>query len=36
VVQQPVAPTSSCHIVPAQTNPYCPPDCQYVTACGPM
>ena len=22
--QQPVAPTSSCHIVPAQTNPYCP------------
>jgi hypothetical protein len=35
-VQQPVAPTSSCHIVPAQTNPYCPPDCQYVTACGPM
>ena len=33
---QPVAPTSSCHIVPAQTNPYCPPDCQWVTACGPM
>jgi hypothetical protein len=35
-VVQPVAPTSSCHIVPAQTNPYCPPDCQWVTACGPM
>jgi hypothetical protein len=34
--QQPVAPTSSCHIVPAQTNPYCPPDCQWTTACGPM
>jgi Tfp pilus assembly protein FimT len=33
---QPVAPTSSCHIVPAQTNPYCPPDCQWTTACGPM
>jgi hypothetical protein len=29
-------PTSSCHIVPAQTNPYCPPDCQWTTACGPM
>lgn len=28
--------TSSCHIVPAQTNPYCPPDCQWTTACGPM
>ena len=33
---QSVAPTSSCHIVPAQTNPYCPPDCQWTTACGPM
>jgi hypothetical protein len=33
---QPAAPTSSCHIVPAQTNPYCPPDCQWTTACGPM
>ena len=30
------APTSSCHIVPATLNPYCPPDCQWTTACGPM
>jgi hypothetical protein len=33
---QPVAPSSSCHIVPATLNPYCPPDCQWTTACGPM
>jgi hypothetical protein len=33
---QPVSPTSSCHIVPATLNPYCPPDCQWTTACGPM
>ena len=33
---QPVAPTSSCHIVQATLNPYCPPDCQWTTACGPM
>jgi hypothetical protein len=28
-------PQSSCRIVPAQLNPYCPPDCQWTTACGP-
>jgi hypothetical protein len=28
-------PQSSCHIAPAQLNPYCPPDCQWTTACGP-
>ena len=33
---QPVAPASSCHIVPATLNPYCPPECQWTTACGPM
>jgi hypothetical protein len=33
---QPVAPTSTCHLVQAQTNPYCPPDCLWTTACGPM
>jgi hypothetical protein len=32
---QAAAPASTCRIVPAQTNPYCPPDCQFVTACGP-
>lgn len=30
-----VAPQSSCHIVHATLNPYCPPDCQWTTACGP-
>jgi len=28
-------PQSSCRIVPATLNPYCPPDCQWTTACGP-
>jgi hypothetical protein len=28
-------PQSSCHIVQATLNPYCPPDCQWTTACGP-
>jgi hypothetical protein len=32
---QAVEPPTTCRIVPAQVNPYCPPDCQYVTACGP-
>ena len=36
VQPQPVAPTSSCHVVQATLNPYCPPDCQWTTACGPM
>ena len=26
---------SSCHVVPAQLNPYCPTPCQWTTACGP-
>jgi hypothetical protein len=32
---QAAQPASTCRVVPAQTNPYCPPDCQFVTACGP-
>jgi hypothetical protein len=28
-------PQSSCRIVAATLNPYCPPDCQWTTACGP-
>ncbi len=35
VPQATLAPQSSCHIVPATLNPYCPPDCQWTTACGP-
>jgi hypothetical protein len=30
-----VLPQSSCHVVHATVNPYCPPDCQWTTACGP-
>jgi hypothetical protein len=30
-----LVPQSSCHIVHATVNPYCPPDCQWTTACGP-
>jgi hypothetical protein len=27
---------SSCRLVHATLNPYCPPDCQWTTACGPF
>lgn len=29
-------PQSSCRLVHATLNPYCPPDCQWTTACGPF
>jgi hypothetical protein len=28
-------PQRSCHLVHATFHPYCPPDCQWTTACGP-